>query len=169
MPQLRRQIQIIVDRQKAVVSAAHQRLDGLTDAQLRWTPDPKQWSIVDIVDHLIRVHATTSPILMRELLPAPPAGEEVNKELSYSFSDRTVVGILSPGARFKLPVPKKFQPMPHHGALGHVLQHLYDEFEAFQVILEYANEKQLKGIKVTPPTGPLRPSIAAQSLPLAPG
>jgi hypothetical protein len=162
MPQLRRQLQIIADRQQAVASAAHQRLDTLSDDQLRWTPDPKQWSTVDVVDHLIRVHAATSPVLMRSLLAAPPAGEEADKELHYSFTDRTVVNMLSPGARFKLPVPKLYTPVSHHGALGHLIQHLHDEFEAFRVILEYANEKQLKGIKISPPAGgPFHPSILA--------
>jgi len=162
MAALRRQIQIIADRQRAVVTAAHERLDKLSDAQLKWTPDPKTWSPIFIVDHLIRAHVATSPVFMKALLPAPPAGDEVDKELPYSFSDRMIVGAMSPGARFKLPVPKIFEPVEHRGPCSSVLKHLYDEFEAFAVILEYANEKKLNGIRVrSPANGSIHPSIMA--------
>ena len=150
MAALRHQLQIIVDRQLAVAKAAHERLDRLSDAQLRWAPDDKTWSIVLIADHLIRVHVATSPVFMKALLPAPVAGDEITKELPYSFLDRLAVNAMSPGARYKIPVPKMFEPVAHRGS-STVVQHLYDEFEAFRVILEFANEKQLKGIKVSSP------------------
>jgi hypothetical protein len=150
MAALRHQLQIIVDRQLAVAKAAHERLDRLSDAQLRWAPDDKTWSIVLIADHLIRVHVATSPVFMKALLPAPVAGDEITKELPYSFLDRLAVNAMSPGARYKLPVPKMFEPVAHRGS-STVVQHLHDEFEAFRVILEFANEKQLKGIKVSSP------------------
>jgi hypothetical protein len=162
MALLRRQLQIIADRQRAVLSVFHERLDSLSDTQLRWSPDPKTWSPILTVDHLIRVNVATSPLFMKALLPAPLAGEEVEKELPYSFLDRTIVQALGPDARFKLPVPKMFTPVEHRGPDSRVLRHLYDEFDAFAVILEYANEKKLKGIHVpSPANAHIHPSLLA--------
>lgn len=153
MPELRRQIQILSDRQNAVVAAIHKRLDGLTDAQMRWKPDPKRWSIADIVDHLIRIHASTSTQFMRVLQAAPPAGDEGKEEIPYGWSDRTLIGMHSPGSKLAGSVPKLYQPVEHNGSLGRVVQHLYEEFEALRVIIEYADQKRLKGLKMRPPTG----------------
>ena len=150
MPALRHQIQIIADRQFAVAKAAHERLDNLSDTQLRWAPDDKTWSIVLIADHLIRVHVASSPVFMKALLAAPPAGDEGSKDLPYSCMDRMAVNVMSPGSKYKLPVAKIFEPVAHRGSAT-VVKHLHEEFEAFRVIIEYADEKQLKGIKVNPP------------------
>ncbi len=161
MAALRHQIQIIADRHRAVVTAAHERLDKLSDAQLHWSPDDKKWSIALIVDHLIKVHVATSPLFMKALLSASPAGDEVDKDLPYSFMDRTMVQLMSPGARFKLPVPKVFEPAAHKGRGPALVQHLQDEFEAFNVILGYANEKKLKGIRIKAAAGGMKPSVIA--------
>jgi len=161
MATLRHQLEVIANRHRAVIKVCHERLDGLSDAQLRWTPDPKTWSIVLILDHLIKVHLATSPVFMRALLTAPPAGDAKTKELPYSFSDRLFVQLLSPGARFKLPVPKPYQPVEHNGPSPAVLHKFQEELDAFTVILEYADEKQLKGIRVLSPAGSARPSIVA--------
>lgn len=161
MAALRHQLEIIANRQRSVVTLFHERLDKLSDAQLRWAPDAKTWSIVFIIDHLIKVHVATSPVFMRALVEAPPAGDEGAKPLEYSFSDKIFVGLLSPGARFKLPVPKLYQPVAHNAASSVVLQKLYDEFEAFRVILDYADLRQLEGLHVSSPAGGARPSILA--------
>lgn len=152
---------MIANRHRAVVKACHERLDSLSDAQLKWAPDDKTWSPVLIVDHLIKVHATTSPVFMKALQDAPVAGDEVDKELGYSFKDRLLVQMLSPGAKFKLPVLKSYRPTIHTASPHAVVNRLYEEFEAFGVILEYANEKKLKGIKVKSPAGGPNASIVA--------
>ena len=94
---------------------------------------------------------------MKALQVAPRAGDEVDKELGYSFMDRKFVEFVSPGARWKLPVPKLYEPVTHRGPATSVVAHLFEEMEAFRVILEYANEKQLKGLRVRSPAGSLKP------------
>jgi hypothetical protein len=59
--------------------------------------------------------------------------------------------MLSPGARFKISVPKPYEPVEHTGPAPAVVNRLYEEFEAFAVILDYADQKQLKRIKVVVP------------------
>jgi len=161
MATLRQQLEVIANRHRAVIKVSHERLDNLSDAQLRWAPDEKTWSIALILDHLIKVHTSTSGPFMKALLPAPLAGDERTKELSYSFIDRKFVQLLSPGARFKLPVPKLYVPVVHNGPAHGLVTHFQEELDAFTVILEYADEKKLKGLKVLSPAGSLKPSIIA--------
>jgi hypothetical protein len=161
MATLRHQLETIANRHRAVIKVSHERLDGLSDAQLRWSPDEKTWSIVLIIDHLTKVLLSVSPVFMRSLLTAPPAGDEKQKELPYKFFDRQFVNLLSPGARFKLPVPKLYQPVVHNGPSLAVIQKFQEELDNFTVILEYADEKQLSGIKILSPAGNLRPGLMA--------
>jgi hypothetical protein len=161
MATLRPQLEAIANRHRAVLKVSHERLDNLTDAQLRWAPDDKTWSIALVVDHLIKVHTATSPVFMRALLPAPPAGDERTKEVPYSFTDKLFVQLVSPGARFKLPVPKIYVPVVHNGPPIALVHKFQEELEAFSIILDYADEKQLKGVKVLSPAGNAKPSIVA--------
>jgi len=149
MATLRPQLENIAVRQRAVLAACHERLDKLSDAQLRWAPDDKTWSIVVIIDHLLKVHADTSQAFMRVLQPAPMLGDETEKETPFSFFDRQFVNMLSPGAKFKISVPKAYEPVTHTGPSPAVVNRLYEEFEAFRVILEYADQKRLAKLKVT--------------------
>ena len=161
MATLRHQLEIIAHRQRSLIQACHDKLDHLSDSQLRWAPDGKTWSIALVLDHLIKVHVATSPAFMRVLLAAPPAGNEKDQELPYSFSDRLIVQLLSPGARFKLPVPRIFIPVEHHGSPHHLVEKLYEEFDAFEIVLNFADEKQLRGLRVSSPAGNARPSVIA--------
>jgi len=161
MATLRHQLEVIANRHRAVIKVSHERLDRLSDAQIKWAPDAKTWSIALILDHLIKTHAATSPVFMRALLAAPPAGDEREKELPYSFSDRLIVQLLSPGARFKLPVPKLYTPVTHNAPGQNLVKHLQEEFDAFTIVLDYADEKQLKGLRVSSPAGNFRPSVVA--------
>ncbi len=158
---LRRQLEVIANRHRALVKACHERLDSMSDEQLRWAPDDKTWSIVLIVDHLIKVHAGTSPVFMKALQEAGPAGDDIDKEVRYSFADNLMVQWLSPGSKFKLPVPKQYRPTTHSATPHAVVNRLYEEFEAFSVILEYANDKKLKGVKVHSPAGGGSRSVVA--------
>lgn len=161
MATLRHQLEVIATRHRAVLKVCHERLDRLSDAQARWSPDDKTWSVALIVDHLTKVHASTNPVFMRALLAAPPAGDERAKEIPYSFSDKLFVQLLSPGTKFKLPVPKLYTPVTHNGPSSALIHRLEEELEAFSVVIEYADEKKLRGLKVLSPAGSARPSIIA--------
>ncbi len=85
-------------------------LDGLTDAQWTWRPDPGRWSVAQCFEHLCIVGSLLVPKLdeaiqrgrERKLLATGPS--------SYSWPGRMFVDSLQPNAPMKIRTVKLYQP-----------------------------------------------------------
>jgi hypothetical protein len=96
-----------VDRIKVEVETL---TDGLSDEQLRWSPDQKRWSIGQVLDHLNKVAEPLLPRLDAAIETARRHGLTGSPPFKYSLLERFFIRILSPNPPFKFPVPPMFIP-----------------------------------------------------------
>lgn len=124
---------------------AEATLNGLTEAQLLWTPGGGRWSAGMITDHLVRSDTAVFD-LFDQALAAAPAGSPH----PYKFTENLVIGSLGPEGTLKLPVPPMFEPAQPAAPLTTVAEF----FRAHDRLVEIATvalTKDLSGIKIESP------------------
>ncbi|MGV3614549.1 MAG: DinB family protein [Fimbriimonas sp.] len=142
-----------IDRLLADARAtAEATLNGMTEAQLNWSPSRDRWSAAMIADHLVRSNEGAAPKIAEVVRNAPATnGEPLGK---FGFFERFFIKAMSPGSRFKMPVPPMFEPEPPTDAKAAVAG-FFQAHEALAALVPLANAKRLDGLKVTSPVSPL--------------
>jgi hypothetical protein len=79
----------------------------LSEKQLNWQPNPKSWSILQCLYHLIVSDATYDEVFKKILNKYPK--NSVNKEVKFSWLGKWLINSINPQNVNKLSAPKKFQ------------------------------------------------------------
>jgi hypothetical protein len=142
-----------IDRLAADARAtAEATLNGMTVAQLEWTPDKSRWSAAMIADHLVRTTEAIREKVEVALASAPPAnGENLP---AFGRFERMFIGAMSPGTKMRLPVPPMFEPKPPADPQAAVAA-FFATHEGFVRLIHLADEKQIAEIKITSPASSL--------------
>jgi hypothetical protein len=97
---------------------------GLSDEQLRWSPDNRRWSIGQILDHLNKVASPLIPKLDEAIDRVRKNGLTGSPPFKYNLLERFFIRILSPNPPFKVPVPPMFIPAVPQDISGAVTKFL---------------------------------------------
>lgn len=75
--------------------------------QLNWKPEPKKWSVAQVLHHLCRQEKPYPALVAAGIAKAPLRPGD--QPFAYSWVGKKVIAMLSPGARH-IPAPKILQP-----------------------------------------------------------
>jgi hypothetical protein len=148
-------------RHTAATDEVSRFLEGLSPDQLLWSPGREEWSVAQVLDHLLRVGGPLLPKLRDALGQLPPAGPNP-APFRFRLMERWLIGALSPGARFKSPVPPVYIPSSDRA-------HLADAVERFETLqrdlhrlIQDADGRDLNTVRVASPASRfMRLSVAA--------
>ncbi|HKP75894.1 MAG TPA: DinB family protein, partial [Longimicrobiaceae bacterium] len=83
--------------------------DGLSAAQLAWSPEPGRWSIAEVMAHLNLAGRVYLDALAPALADARARGLADRGDYKPTLAGRTMTWALSPDQRVKLKAPKIFR------------------------------------------------------------
>lgn len=119
----------------------------LTAEQLNFKPNPKSWSIAEVMDHIITANATYFSGIA-ELIASNPGAKSTGR-YSHNLAARMMVYFLRPNGT-KLPAPALFEPeSSHHDQ--HILQRLEQNFREIESFIDDAKELDLTKLKMPSP------------------
>jgi hypothetical protein len=139
----------LADDAKATAQAT---LDGMSDAQLAWSPGKDRWSAAMIADHLVRSNDAVRVKFEAALESAPPNDGE--GPTRFNLIERQMIRAMSPGTSVRVPVPPMFEPQPPADPRAAVAA-FFASHEALVEIARRADAYRLDGIKITSPASPL--------------
>jgi DinB superfamily len=100
-------------RQLREVRADTERLvEGLSDAQLQWSPSPERWSIAQCLDHL-NSGWRALPKLDRLIQGAIESGIRGDGPYRHPLLGRLYLRFTEPPPKIRVPAPKKVRPAPN--------------------------------------------------------
>jgi uncharacterized damage-inducible protein DinB len=74
----------ILDQLQSAKAALAAELAGLSDAQVRYRPEPGRWSILDCVEHIAVAEAAMYILVVRQSVPSEPGEGREEKYLKHS-------------------------------------------------------------------------------------
>ncbi len=130
-------------------------MEGLSEAQLSWTPAPGSWSIAQCVDHL----TTTSKAFEPYLATAIKRGSEkwpVRSSIPYrpSWVGGWLIKQVQPETTRKVSSPKVFQPL-HTPAIENVLEKFLKQQGEFIRVVRQAEGVDYNKTRLRSPVTPL--------------
>ena len=84
--------------------------EGLSNAQLNWSPAPGRWSIAQCLVHLTAVGRPYAQALAEGIATAREQGRTVSGPVRYGFLERWAIRSMEPPPRRRMPAPKMFRP-----------------------------------------------------------
>jgi hypothetical protein len=134
--------------------AAREQLSGLLrpldGAQLSEHPEPKGWSVAQVLEHLCRAHETTSAAAATVARTARADASAPAREWRPTFLGRMIAGSLQKPRPLK--APKVFQPGPT--ARNGVVEALLDAEMAFVQAMDDSESLDWRAVKVGSPALP---------------
>lgn len=129
------------------------RLGGFSEAQLNFKPGPKQWSMLEVVEHLVAAEEMTAESLLGTLPELFQAGKP-------TLASRLKFGLLILIMRSPLRVPAPTRVVIPDPERTRTLSELTQRWEAarnqFRILLdEFTEEKLPYGVFRHPVSGPL--------------
>ena len=131
-------------------------MEGLNDAQLRWTSGPSSWSIAQCLDHL----TTTSKAFEPYLASGYQAGQREVAECARQFPSGLVGSVgwlikqVLPETVRKVPAPKVFQPS-QSPAIENVLEKFLKQQAEFLRFVRQAEGLDYNKTRLRSPVTPL--------------
>lgn len=119
----------------------------LTAEQLNFKPNPKSWSIAEVMEHIITANATYFSGIA-ELIATNP-GSKAAGRYSHNCMARMMVYFLKPDG-MKLPAPPLFEPTSSHHD-QHIIQRLEQNFREIETFIDDAKEMDLVKLKMPSP------------------
>ena len=93
-------------------SEAAALLDGLSEVQLNWRPNPERWSIAQNVTHLTTVGRIYLPHIDDAMSTARSRGWRRPGPFTYGPLESWYARWLEPPPRYRLRAPRAFKPQP---------------------------------------------------------
>lgn len=153
--QLNPELQHLHDQVMALKQEVEAATDGLTAAQLNWSPAPTQWSIAQCLDHLNLVGYMDLPLFEAAIDQLHAQNLRGDGPFRYSLWERWFIRILSPNPPFKIPVPPQFVPAESSETPTDVVPRFLALQDALLRSLESANGYDLTRVKITSPVNRL--------------
>lgn len=86
--------------------------EGLTEAQLRWRPSDREWSVAQIFQHLARANESYLSGMRRAVEQGRRAEPGAGKPWRPSLVGGLIIRSLEPTSTRKLPAPRIWHPVP---------------------------------------------------------
>lgn len=83
---------------------------GLTDAQLRWKPEPGRWSVAECFSHLNRINAKMLAAIEVSIRAGRQAGQLSEGPFTYGFLSRWFHRVMEPPVKRRFKAPGQFGP-----------------------------------------------------------
>jgi hypothetical protein len=99
--------QLVSIRQQVPGLVAH-----LTDAQFKWRPDPRRWSMAHCFDHLNTSARVFVPAIDGTIERARARGLTGSGPFAYPMLDRLFIAFNEPPPRLRVPAPRVLVPAP---------------------------------------------------------
>src|SRR5438477_7339135 len=100
------QLQAMQERVATLRQQAESRTQGLSVAQMNWSPAADRWSIAQCLDHLAKTGVLLLPHFETAIQQLEAQGQRSEGPFRYSLLERWVIRVLSPDPPIKLPVPR---------------------------------------------------------------
>ena len=128
---------------------------GLSEEQAAWRPGPKQWSIVEGVDHLNR----TAEGYVPRMEAAIERGRRLGRTGSAPYPQKSFLGkmilrVLDPEAGRTFPAPKAYNPRGDSADLGVVAAEFRSRLGRLVELAELADGLDLGWIRHATPVAP---------------
>lgn len=119
--------------------------------QLRWRPDPSEWSIGECLDHLCVVNEKVLAVLAPAITSAPPlTAERAKQPYKWGWMGKMFIKLAGPEVKTKAKAPKPFQPRATEVGAGIVEKYLRDQ-ERIRALVDAADGRVLYDSKVPSP------------------
>lgn len=96
---------------EAIAQRARDVVEGLSEAQLAWRPEPGRWSIAGCLAHLSTAGEAIVPRLEKAVAQAEPDAEAAGP-VRPGLLARTLIFMMEPPHRLRLKAPPLFVPAP---------------------------------------------------------
>ena len=96
---------------QAIREDANRLVDGLSEAQLQWSPSPERWSIAQCLDHLNNGWLALTK-LDRAMTRAAEQGVRSEGPYRHPLLGRLYVRFTEPPPKLRVPAPKAYRPKP---------------------------------------------------------
>lgn len=97
---------------KAVREDAERLVEGLSDAQLQWSPSPERWSIAQCLDHL-NSGWNALPKLDRLIAGALEKGIRSEGPYRHPTLGKLYLRFTEPPPKIRVQAPKRYRPVPN--------------------------------------------------------
>lgn len=140
-------------------------VDGLTDAQFNWRPEPGRWSIGECLDHLNVTAERYLPLMTAAMEDARRRQLVGRGPFRYGMFESWFVRTMEPPAKRRFRAPKVFQP---EGRLtrAEIVAAFQQRQTDYVAALHAADGVDLRRAKVTSPTSRLFKTSLGQSFAL---
>lgn len=99
-----------LDEIEALKRDARELLDGLSDAQARWRPSPRQWSIAECVEHIVLAGEPYLPRIEAMIADAKVRAERHEPPYRPGRVARWFVGSMEPPPRLRVKTFRTMEP-----------------------------------------------------------
>lgn len=143
----------LLERVTRASERARALADGLSEAQLRWTPPSGGWGVGQVLEHLVVSGSLYLERMRGAVEGAAAKGKPRGRGWKPSLLGRFLVSGLDPSSQRKLPAPKVFRPAsePRPDVLGAFLG-AQDELVD---LLRRADGYDVSRIRMASPVSPL--------------
>jgi hypothetical protein len=137
---------------------------GLTPDGWHWSPEPKEWSIAQCLDHINQVNGLVLPRLQQAVREARARGWERQGPFRYPLLDRLFIRTQGPETGVRMQAPRIYRPDQARSAGGEreVLARFHELQDGLMECLRDADGLDLRRSKIpSPVSGLLRVSLGA--------
>lgn len=145
----------LIAAHRAAQETAKALTDGLSEAQLLWSPGQDVWSLAQQFDHQNRAGYAMPPLLSKAVASLKADGKRSEKPFRPNFLERFFISAVSPGAKFQSPVPPLFEPASEPAAVADALPRFLALQDAFIACVESADGFDLGGVTIVSPANSL--------------
>lgn len=158
-------MQHMIDKWSAALDQVEQQLRVLSTKPrelLTQRPDPKAWSIVEVVEHLNKTSDAYIPLIRGGLLNCLDGKDA---EFQMGFIQKWFIGFVRPENTMKVPTIKMFNPAKQLDP-DEVFEMFYKRQEMFREILKGCANKRINATRFGSPATPLLRFTVAEALEL---
>jgi len=140
----------LITQAESIKSEAAELLNGLSESQFTWTPDQREWSIGQCLEHLNRTGEMLLSACAGPIAQLRQDNETTEEPFTYGFIARKFLRTLEPPPKQRFRSPKTYRPAE--------VKSLAEESERFMALqdryielLREANGLDLTAVKVASP------------------
>lgn len=129
-------------------------VNGLSDEQLSWQPDPASWSIAQCLDHLAVTNGQLVPRFEAAIQQLHEHAWRSDGPFRYTWLERRFIALLAPNAAPWMRAPRIYRPAAHPASAGAIQRFMALE-ERLIACIEHADGYDIGRVKVASPLSSL--------------
>jgi hypothetical protein len=148
------EVERLLFQEKVITEELEGLMDGLSEPQFQWTPQPGTWSMGQCIDHLNATDRTFLSNIEAAIAKGRAAGMVGEGPYTYGFFSRLMHRMTIPPVKRRFPAPAMFRPGMNKNKAA-VLMEWKTNHERMKAVMESANGLDMQRIKVQSPASKL--------------